>query len=162
MTSASSQSWWVIFFTLVAAFVLTLLPLPGWAGPYHPKWVMLVLLYWSMALPHRVGIGVAWLVGLFLDVIEEALLGQNALSLVLVVFIVTTLHQRLRLFPRWQQALLVLALTFIHQTIGLCVRTTIGCAPVGGGYWLPVLTSALFWPWVFAVLRDVRRRYLVN
>ena len=162
MARGHLQSLWVIFGTLVTAFVLTLLPLPTWAAPYHPQWVLLVLLYWAMALPHRVSIGIAWLAGLFLDVIEETLLGQNALSMSLAVYIVTKLHQRLRLFPRWQQAMLVLGLTFLHQTIGLCVRITIDQPPVEGGYWLPVLTTAAFWPWVFVVLRDVRRRFLVN
>ena len=115
-----------------------------------------------MALPHRVGVGIAWLAGLFLDVFEEALLGQNALSLALPIYIVFKLHQRLRLFPRWQQAVLLLGLTFIHQVIGLWVRAIIGHAPKGGDYWLSVLTTTAFWPWVFVVLRDLRRRFSVG
>ncbi len=157
-----TRSWWIIVGTLVGAFVLTLLPLPVWAAPYHPHWVLLVLLYWAMALPHRVGVGIAWLAGLFLDVIEESLLGQNALGVSLAVYIVTKLHQRLRVFPRWQQAFLILGVTFLHQTIGLCVRMSVGQRPIGSGYWLPVLTTAALWPWIFVVLRDLRRRFLVH
>ncbi|CAK0764598.1 Rod shape-determining protein MreD [Gammaproteobacteria bacterium] len=156
------QAVWVIWATMVAAFMLTLLPLPVWASPYHPNWVLLVLIYWAMALPHRVDVGVAWLSGLFLDVFEEALLGQNALSLAFAIYIVLKLHQRLRLFPRWQQAMLVLLLTFLHQTIGLWIRAMTGHALTRGDYWMPVLTTTMFWPWVFVVLRDLRRRFLVG
>ncbi|CAK0770989.1 rod shape-determining protein MreD [Gammaproteobacteria bacterium] len=162
VTKFNSQAGWVIWSSLTVAFMLTLLPLPVWAAPSHPKWVLLVLIYWAMALPHRVGVGVAWLTGLFLDVFEETLLGQNALSLALAVYIVLKLHQRLRLFPRWQQAVLVLVLTSIHQIIGLWVRAVIGHAPARGDYWLSVLTTTAFWPWVFVVLRDLRRRFLVG
>ena len=162
MIKFDARAGWVIWTSMVAAFMLTLLPLPTWASPYHPNWILLVLVYWAMALPHRVGVGVAWLAGLFLDVFEETLLGRNALSLTLAVYIVLKLHQRLRLFPRWQQAVLVLGLTFIHQVIGLWIRAIVGRAPTGGDYWLPVLTTTAFWPWIFVVLRDLRRRFSVS
>lgn len=155
------QASWVIWATMIVAFMLTLLPLPVWAAPYHPDWVLLVLAYWALALPQRIDVGVAWVTGLFLDVFKEALLGQNALSLALVVYIIHMLHQRLRLFPRWQQALMILVVTFIHQIIGLWVRAIIGHAPTGGEYWMPVLTTSIFWPWIFFVLRNLRRRFAV-
>ena len=160
--SLQVRAGWVIGSSLIAAFMLTLLPLPGWAAPYHPEWVLLVLVYWAMALPHRVGVGVAWISGLFLDVLDENLLGENGLSLALVVYVVLRFHQRLRLFPRWQQATILLMLTLGHQIVGLWVRGITGHAPAGEGYWLPVLTTPIFWPWVFVVLRDVRRYFLVN
>ena len=93
---------------------------------------------------------------------EENLLGQNSLSLIIAVYIILKLHQRLRLFPRWQQSVVVLMLTFINQLIGLWIRTIIGSVPERSDYWMPVLTTPIFWPWVFFVLRDLRRRFLVG
>ncbi|CAK0745823.1 Rod shape-determining protein MreD [Gammaproteobacteria bacterium] len=160
--SGDSRTVWVVWSTLVVAFMLTLLPLPTWAAPYHPDWVLSVLIYWAMALPHRVGVGIAWLSGLLLDVLEENLLGENALSLALAVYVVSKLHQRLRLFPRWQQAMLVLVLAFLHKLVALWVRGVTGHVPTGGRYWLPVLTTPIMWPWIFFILRDLRRRLAVN
>ena len=156
------QGGWIIWLTIIIAFILTLLPGPLWAAPYHPNWVLLVLIYWAMALPYRVGVGISWIAGLFMDVFEESLLGRNALSLAIVIYIVLKLHRRLRLFPRWQQAVLVLVLTFIHQMIGLWVRAIIDQTPTTAIYWLPVITTTAFWPWSFFVLRALRRHFILN
>lgn len=162
MINHKSQANWIIWSSLLTAFMLTLLPLPLWASPYQPNWVLLVLIYWAMALPHRVDVGVAWIAGLFLDVFKENLLGQNSFSLALAIYIILNLHQRLRLFPRWQQALVVLLLTVVNQIISLWVRAIVSAAPMRGDYWAPVLTTPMFWPWIFFVLRDLRRRFSVG
>mgnify|MGYP006276215785 CR=1 FL=1 len=162
MTTAHSHAGDVIWMSLVVAFMLTLLPLPDWAVPYRPEWVLLVLTYWSMALPNRVGVGVGWLCGLFMDVLRETLLGQNALSFALATFIILSLHRQLRVFPRWQQGGVVLVLVLIHQIIGLWVRAISGHPPDDSRYWLPVITTTFFWPWVFVVLRDLRRWFRVS
>ena len=82
--------------TIFVAFMLTIMPLPEWAIEFRPDWVTLTLIYWAMALPTRAGVTIAWLAGLMLDVSHGAILGQNALGLVLVIYIVHIQHQRLR------------------------------------------------------------------
>jgi rod shape-determining protein MreD len=153
---------WIITGTVVAALLLTMLPLPGWMERFRPEWVALVLIYWCLALPDRVGVGIAWLVGILLDVTRGAILGQNALALALVALLVVHLHQRIRVYPLWQQALTVMMLVAISQVLGLWVRGAVGQSPETWGYWIPSLTSALLWPWVFLVLRDLRRRFQVH
>ena len=64
-----------VILSFLTAFVLTLLPLPDWANAYRPDWVALVLIYWCLDLPHRIGPGVGWVAGLMLDITQASLLG---------------------------------------------------------------------------------------
>lgn len=162
MTLATHRAGWVIVASFAAALGLSIVPLPAWAGPFRPEWAALVLIYWCLALPHRVAVGAGWLVGLLLDVLEGGMLGQHALGLTLVAYLAVRLHQRIRVFPLWQQALTVLMLLALHQ---LVVAWTDGIAGLPGGDWRrfgAALTGMLLWPWVFAMLRGLRRRFGVS
>jgi rod shape-determining protein MreD len=152
----------VILMSFIMAVMLTLVPLPDWAAHLRPAWVAMVLIYWCMALPVRVGVGTGWLAGLFLDVVNGALLGQYALALALIAWVTHSLHQRLRLYPVWQQSLVVLLLLLLQQLLVIWVRGFIGQSPDTLLHWLPAFTSMLLWPWLFVILRDVRRRYRVS
>jgi len=151
-----------ILATLCVAMLLTILPMPEWARPFRPQWVTLVLLYWAIALPHRVGVGSGFLAGILLDVLTGTLLGQHALGLSVVTFIAIQLHQRIRVFPFWQQSLGVLVMLVIEHLLALWVTgATRGVAP-GLSYWSAPLIGALLWPWVFVTLRKVRRHFKVS
>ena len=152
----------VIFASVVVAMMLVALPLPAWAEQLRPQWVVLVLIYWCMALPHRFGIGLSWLTGLFVDVLTGALLGQHALAYAVVAFIVIKLHQRVRVFPLWQQALLVFILVLLSLLLTLWIKGAIDQVPNSWTYWLPAITSTLIWPWAFLLLREIRRRFRVQ
>lgn len=162
MTLAPAHATWVIALSFFAAFGLSTVPLPVWAAPFRPEWVTLVLIYWTLALPERIGVGVGWLLGLILDVIKGTLLGQHSLALAVVAFLTLQLYRRIRLFPLGQQALTILVLVAVHQLLTLWINGIIGRAAQSWAYWLPTLTSALIWPWVFLVLRDMRRRFRVS
>lgn len=152
----------VIFFTFVAALVLTVVPLPDDLRILRPDWVLLVLIYWCMALPQRVGVGIGWLLGLFTDVLTGALLGQHALAYSLVAFLTLKLHQRLRLYPLWQQALSMLVLLALGQLLMLWINGIVGRPIHSWLYWMPSLTGALLWPFVFLLLRGLRRAFRVT
>lgn len=152
----------VIFFTFVAALVLTVVPLPDDLRILRPDWVLLVLIYWCMALPQRVGVGIGWLLGLFTDVLTGTLLGQHALAYSLVAFLTLKLHQRLRLYPLWQQALSMLVLLALGQLLMLWINGIVGRPIHSWLYWMPSLTGALLWPFVFLLLRGLRRAFRVT
>ena len=76
----------IIFFTLLIALFLMVMPLPEWIRPFRPEWVTLVVIYWCLALPSRVNIGIAWIMGLIVDVLTGTLLGQHALAMAIVAF----------------------------------------------------------------------------
>jgi rod shape-determining protein MreD len=159
---SGSRGHLVIVITIAVAMLLTILPLPEWARPYRPQWVTLVLLYWAIALPHRVGVGSGFTAGIILDVLTGTLLGQHALGLSVVTFIAIQLHQRIRVFPFWQQSLGVLVLLLVEHLLALWViGATRGLAP-SLTYWLVPVIGALLWPWVFVTLRKIRRHFKVN
>jgi rod shape-determining protein MreD len=161
-TPAKNHGGGVIFVTFVVALMLTALPLPEWAVNWRPAWVAMVLIYWCMALPHRVGIGIGWVLGLFLDVLQGTLLGQNAIGLALLAYFTLKSHQRVRMFPWAQQALLVCLFVLVYLLLSLWVRGIMGVPPKSWTYWMPAITSMVLWPWLFIILRDIRRRYHVS
>ena len=153
---------WVIWTSFALALMLSILPMPEWAAPYRPLWVLVTLIYWSVAVPERVGIGVGWGVGLFSDVLSDALLGQNALALALVAWLSQRLTLRLRVAGMLQQLLTVALLVVAHQLVLFWIGGLIGSPPHGLEYWLPVISSALIWPWILSLLRDLRQRFRVK
>jgi rod shape-determining protein MreD len=151
----------IILLTFIIALMLTMIPLPHWAQELRPHWMLLVLVYWSMAIPTRIGVGVAWVMGLLLDVTYDDLLGQHALALALVIFLTLNVHQRLRIFPIWQQAIVILIFSIIYDMLNLWIKGISGYAPNVWLYILPSFTTAIIWPAVFLVLRRARRSYRV-
>ena len=148
--------------SFVFALVAHMIALPDWAQNLRPDWIALVLIYWCIALPDRVGVGIGWLAGLMLDVAGGALLGQNALILAIVAYLAIRLHQRIRLFPVWQQSVSVLLLVLLHLMLALWIKGTFSQSAETWAYWLPALTSMLLWPVVFTGMRWLRRTYRVR
>lgn len=161
-TLATRHGGGIVLLSLLAAFMLTTLPLPEDLRILRPDWVLLVLIYWSMALPHRVGVGFAWMAGLLTDVLSGLLLGQHALAYCIVIYLTLKLHQRLRLYPLWQQALSVLVLLSLGQLMLLWINGMIGRPVHSWLYWMPSLFGALLWPFLFLFLRGLRRAFRVT
>ncbi len=153
---------WVIPLSFLMAFVLTLLPMPGWTVWLRPAWVLMVLVYWIMVLPHRVNLGAAWLLGLFLDVLNGTLLGEHALALSVVAYMVVRMHMRLRMFPLLQQGLSIFSLVLLYQFILFCIQGFLGDLPKNWLFWCSPITSMFLWPWVFFIIRDLGRRFRVG
>lgn len=153
---------WVIVLSLLLALLLSIWPMPLWAQWGRPEWLSMVLIYWVLALPSRVGIGVCWLCGLLLDIIEGAPLGQNALALAVIAYICLILYQRVRMFSPWQQAAVVFVLVGLNQMVAHWVQTVTGTAAPNLLFLLPALVSALLWPLLSALLRFCRRRFYVT
>lgn len=153
---------WVIVVTFILALMLTALPMPDWAALWRPAWVALVLIYWCMALPARAGVILGWSVGLLLDVMTGTLLGQHGLALAVTAFIAHKLHRRVRVLPVWQQGVTVFGLVFVFQALVLWINGIKGMPVSLAAYLAAPLMSMLLWPWIFVVLRDVRRRFDVG
>jgi len=162
MIKSEHHGGWIICFSFIAALMLTAMPLPEWATNWRPAWVAMVLVYWCMALPDRIGIGLGWSMGLLLDVLQGTLLGQNALGLAVLAYFIIKSHQRIRMFPLTQQAFLICLLVSLYLFLSLWVRGIMGIPPDIWTYWMPAFTSMLLWPWLFIILRDIRRRYHVS
>ena len=162
MVEQVHRNGFIILLTLVIALVLEALPLPEWAARFHPSWALLVLIYWAMAIPERVSIFSALAVGLIVDGIHGSLLGQHALSFTICIYLVHIYHKRLRLTPVWQLTLIILGLVLIDRLVAAVVLgITRGLTP-DSLFWLSAIVSMILWPWVFVMLKGVRRRFGVN
>lgn len=162
MPSFSLRGFIVILTTFIFALLISILPLPNWLNLIWPQWVVLVAIYWVLALPHRVNLGIAWLLGLVLDGLYGSLLGEHALALTLVAFIVERFYRQIRMFPILQQAISVFGLVFIYQIILIWIQGMLGLLTSDVYlFWTSALTSMLLWPWLFFVLRACRRRFSV-
>src|SRR5690606_23222270 len=151
----------VIGLSFVAALILSVVPMPAPFDAGRPMWLAMVVAYWVMALPHRVGLLTAWVAGLATDVLFGELFGQNALVLVMVAWLVLLLYQRIRRFPLSAQGRGMLPVLGIAQMVSLWLSSLVGNRPPTLLYLLPALVSTVLWPWVFTVLRLLRRRFHV-
>lgn len=158
----STQNWFFIPATFFIAIVLTLLPMPDWTIWMRPAWVLMVLIYWVMMLPHRINVGTAWFMGIILDILNGTLLGEHALALSFSCYIVARMYSRLRMFPLIQQSCCVFLLVLLYQFILYCIQGFIGDLPNSKLYWSASLTSMFLWPWVFSILRHSRRQFRVS
>jgi rod shape-determining protein MreD len=142
--------------SLTGAFMLNLLPWGRWIGA--PDFVALVLVFWGIRQPRQVGIGVAFFMGLLMDVHDATLLGENALAYTLLSFFAITIHRRVLWFPVPTQALHVLPLLLLTQAVQLIVRYIVSGQFPGWLYFSESFVSILLWPVVTWLLLAPQRR----
>lgn len=162
MNQARHQGGLVIVVSFLCAYVLTILPLPAWLAQARPDWVALVLVYWCIAVPQRVGVGVGWFTGLLQDSLQNSLLGQHALTYAILAYLMLKLHQRVRVFPLWQQAVSVMFLLLLTRLIELWTNSVVGRQLPAMDYWLGAMAGAALWPIVFVFMRQVRHSFDVR
>lgn len=163
MAPSRSNGTWFILLTIVIASLLSIVPLPKWLEIWRPEWIALVMVYWVIALPHRVGLFTAWIVGFFVDVMEGSLLGLNAIALTLIAYVALSLYQRLRMFTPLQQSTTILMLVGVSQLLIFWVLTATGQnTPNNLLFVVSAISSALCWPLVFVLLRHGRRSLKVT
>ena len=152
----------MILLSFAGAMLLTIIPLSDSLRTLRPDWVGLTLIFWCLVLPYRVSVTSGFITGLLLDVLTGTLLGQHALSLSIIAYVCVRLHQRIRIYPMWQQSLTVLVLLILHQLLTLWVDSTIGRPSLPPSYWLPSLIGAALWPLVYRFLNAVRINFSVQ
>ena len=148
----------LFWLSLAICFPLQMMPLPPALLPFKPFWLALVLIYWALEAPERVGLGMMFVFGLIGDVLTGDLLGEQASRLCVLGFIVLRFRPRLRFFPMWQQSLAVLALLLNDRIFLLMIHAFAGDALPAPSFWLAPIAGALAWPWVFLLFDDLRAR----
>ena len=145
-----------IWGSLLLALIVNMLPLGR--APWMPDIMAVVMVFWSVHQPQRVGIGVAFFFGLFMDVHQAALLGQHALSYTALSFFAITIHRRLLWFSVPSQAVQVLPLFVAAHAIELALRMVAGGVFPGLYLLLAPLVEAVLWPVVSVLLLAPQRR----
>ncbi|MCL7928922.1 rod shape-determining protein MreD [Halomonas llamarensis] len=148
----------VVWLTLLFALCLQAMPLAeGWQV-YRPDWLGLMLIYWCMRVPDRVGVLHGFVLGLLLDLLEGVPLGQNAMTLSLLAFLCALVYPRFRAYSLVQQAVIVLVLLGIVQLLEQWVRTFWGDFSIHLAFLIPSLISALLWPWLATMFYALEKR----
>ena len=145
-----------IWASLIAALLLNMLPIGR--SVWVPDFLALVLVFWNIHQPLRIGIGIAFLFGLGLDVHQTSMLGQHALTYTVLCFLATLIHRRLLWFSVPTQALQVLPLFALAHGLELLVRMLAGGVFPGWLMLLAPLLEALLWPLVSVLLLLPQRR----
>lgn len=147
---------WLLPISVFVALLLGLLPLPEILLPLRPYWLALVLAYWLIEAPDSVGLGVAFIVGLLADLLFGSLLGEQALRLVILAFILQRFRPRLRFFPLSQQALAIGGLLLNDRIVSAAVHMMLGEPRLPWSYWWAPLLGMLLWPPMFVLLDSLR------
>ena len=148
---------WFIVLTLVLALFANLLPLSGVALALRPDFLALVLLYWYIQEPRFVGVGIAWCVGLVMDVGDGTVFGQHALAYAFLAYAAEYFRRRVLRFPPWQQAAQVAVLLLLCAALVLLIQFMSGANMPRWSYAAPPLVGALLWPLVSVMLQWPQR-----
>ncbi|NBB93312.1 MAG: rod shape-determining protein MreD [Gammaproteobacteria bacterium] len=149
---------WTLALSLLVVILLTLMPLPAAIEDARPYWAALVMIYWNLEGGRLRHMGQAFAGGLVIDLLTGSLLGQHALSLVIISYLVERFRFRIRFFPPWQQAAVVLLLLFNDRIVQLWIIGLVGDRWPTWQWWLAPLVGMLIWPWLFLLLDALRQR----
>ena len=152
------SSAWAILWTFVVALILNLVQYPEWMEYAKPDWVLLVLFYWCLAVPNRIGVGFGWLTGLLLDILYYSVLGQHAVAKAFVALIAVSSHRRLRLYLLWQQCFIVFLVASVDILITVWIYRFTSGLEISIMYWQSAFTTCLLWPLIYNILRRLRHR----
>jgi rod shape-determining protein MreD len=145
-----------VWFSLLVAFALNIVPLGR--NPAMPDFMALVLVFWNVHQPRRVGIGLAFMFGLMMDVHDAAILGQHALAYTLLSYCAITIHRRLRWFTVPSQAVQILPLFLAAHAVSFIVRMIAGGMLPGWELLLAPVFESLLWPLTTLLLLAPQRR----
>ena len=147
---------WVLPVAVLLALLLGLLPLPAMLQPLRPYWLALVVAYGVIEDNDRVGLGYAFCVGLVADLAFGGLLGEQALRLVVMAFILQRFRTQLRFFPMPQQALAIGGLLLNDRVISTVLHLALGEPLLPMAYWWAPLLGMLLWAPLFLLLDALR------
>ncbi len=143
--------------SIIIAMILTILPLPHWAIAFRPGWILLVLVFWVAILRNNIGLIIAWVSGLGVDLLTDSKLGQHAFALTIICYLIIRMHKQFVTYSLRKQSLIVALFSILYMAINLWILGLQGKSPGKLSYWAPVLSNALIWPWIFVFLREFRR-----
>ena len=158
MSRAGKQYTMSALLTIIVSLMLMIMPMPIAVEPFRPDWLVLVMIFWVMSAPRSYSVGIAWLLGIVLDVAQGTLLGQHALALCVIVYITVKFHLLMRVFPVLQLTATVFALLTLYQFLLFWVNGVAGVSATMVDYWGPVVSGTIIWPVLSTFLSGLRYR----
>jgi rod shape-determining protein MreD len=161
-----TQGGWLILLTLSIALLLAILHLPEswpqWLGWLRPAWVAMVVFFWVMELPHRMGLVSAWVIGILLDVLYADPLGLNGALLATITYVGWRFYERLRMYSIVQQGVVIFLLVLVGECMRVVVQDLVYDRGWSWGVVLPAFTSLLLWPFLYLLLQRLKLRARVE
>lgn len=159
-------SYGVIYFTFLCSLIAAIFPLPIMLNAFRPDWLILIIFYWVMAVPHRVSMGHAFVLGVLFDLLLGSTLGMHAILFSVLAYIVALNYQRFRYFPIVQTTFIVGGCIFVSKFSLYWMASSLSTSPyevvLSKHYFWSALTSMLIWPWFFLFMRFIRVRLKVK
>ena len=143
---------WVVPLCVVIALILGVVPLPPGVQLLRPFWLALIVAYTVIELPERMGIGRAFALGLVADMLYGSLLGEHALRLVLLTYVLQHFRARMRFFPLLQQAFIIGLLLLADRVLVALLHLLLGQSLQPLAWWWSPLVGAAVWPLLFVLL----------
>jgi len=159
---SSFSSYKVIYFTFFVCLVAAIFPLPGALNAFRPEWMVMVIFYWIIALPHRINIGHTLILGIMLDLLLGSTLGMHALLFSLLAYFTSIHFQRFRNFTLFQTTLLIGFFVFVTKVSLYWIASSIQVIVLHPSYFWPIFTSMLVWPCFFVAMRFLRLHFKVS
>jgi rod shape-determining protein MreD len=147
-----------VTFTVIVALIVAILPLPPLVDAARPDLLLLLVIYWALSAPRIAGLSFAWVCGLAIDLLKGTTLGQHALAFLVVAFLTHKFQLRMRIFPIYHQTLTVFMLLAVYQFLVFWIDGIIGQPITTWMRWLPVMTGAVLWPILVALMDTWNRR----
>ncbi|KAB0463373.1 MAG: rod shape-determining protein MreD [Vibrio toranzoniae] len=162
MANSVLRSKIVIGCSFLIALILQTIPWPGSLDLFRPSWLLLVTCYWVLAMPHRVNVGSALILGLLWDLLIGSTLGIRGMMMAIVMYIIALNFLVIRNMALWQQAMIIAALTVLFEVLiffGEYLIQDVVFNPLS--LW-SALINCILWPWMFLLMRRVRRHWHVR
>lgn len=154
---SDARFYWVLMTTLFFAMVLSVIPVPQLVFDLWPDWVPLLLFYWALMAPERVGAWTGLIVGILAEVIMVKSFGVYALGLASLVYFVGRIHQQIRVLPMWQQMLLVAFFVGFFKLVTGWLYGLIDGYVIRFDSYYSLIGNALVWPFLYILLQEFTR-----
>ncbi|HBV77202.1 MULTISPECIES: rod shape-determining protein MreD [Vibrio] len=149
----------IIWISFIIALILQAVPWPGPLEMMRPTWTILITCYWILALPHRVNVGSALILGLMWDLVIGTTLGVHGIVMSVVAYIVALNFQMLRNMALWQQAVLIGLISILGEFLEFFGEFILKDVEFNPHLLWAGAVNCILWPWMFLLLRRVRRRW---
>ena len=151
----------VIYTSFFFGLIFAIFPLPIILNAFRPDWLILIIFYWVLAVPHRVSVVHAFILGLLLDLLLGSILGIHALLFSIQAYAISINYQRIRYLTLVHTTLLVGLFVFVSKLSLYLIASSLQHIVLHKHYFWSIFTSMLIWPWFFLFMRFIRIRFKV-
>lgn len=163
MAGASRMNfWWAMIFSAMVALALMIVPLPQWLFFFWPDWIVLIVVYWALYTPDRMGPLIGFIIGIFLEVLFVRQFGVESLGLATLALIVNNSNKQLFILSIWQQTIVVGLFVALFKLITGWLYGLVSDFTITLEYWYSIIGAMLVWPFMIILLNELRHKYRIQ